>query len=409
MGFLDEINDIVDEGNTRELSDKATIANDDTPILARRGFYAIKNISKDGKVYGKSGKFAIPPFPSLTMNVDFRGSTIQGAAVYAGVLYTKPRVYNIALLQDWHYVKDEDGEFQKLIPNTGSAFPGKQRVPKIERFSHLLPKTVYNKNKEGEIALGSYVTVPTVVIPLLMKIETTVFDSETGKKTKTSEDRVVVFQQDISDSLVKDLKEKQLIPSTNSEGEPATKKDLIKSTIKYILGDLLTAEVGTVIGILRVNKFLSAPTGDNKHPWAVINIPQKVVDNNTEIFDLNPVAEISEEDFVSDIETHLLASGYVAKEDKTSPLRLLNEALWDEIKAAAKIRKDAREAEKAKEPTKAAPEVKQTPTVSSKPVKVTPEVVEAPAKPVVIKRTPKPAPVPVEDDDSFEELFGPGA
>lgn len=404
MGFLDEINDIVDEAIVKELSDKPTVANDDTPILARRGFYAVKNITKDGKTYGKTGKFAIPPFPSLTMNVDFRGSTIQGAAVYTGVLYTKPRVYNIAMLQDWHYIKDENGEFQKLVPNTGSAYPGKQRVPKIERFAHLLPETVFNKSKDGNITPGSYVTVPTVIIPLLMKIETTVFDSETGKKTKTSEDRVVIFQQDITDTLIKDLKEKQLIPLTNAEGETATKKDLIKSTVKYILGDLLTAEIGTVIGILRVTKFTSAPTGDNKHPWAVINIPQKVVDNNEELFDLSPVAEISEEDFVSDIETHLLSSGYIAKEDKTSPLRLVNEALWDEIKAAAKVRKDARDAEKAK----AAPTEQVVPKqpTAAKPVKVTPEVVEAPAKPVVIKRTPKPAPKPVEEDDELlDEIF----
>lgn len=443
MDFLDEINSVVDEASTRELSDKpGSSANDDTPILLKKGFYAEKKLNaKTGAVVSKSGKFALPKAPSLTMNVDFRGTTIQGASVYAGTLYSKPKVYNLALFMDWHFTQ-LNGEIVPLIPNTGSAFKNKQVVPKIKRFEHLFPRVIYNqdKNNPENFTEGTYLTVPTVIIPLLMKIETTVFDGETGKKTKTSEDRVVIFQQNITDRLVQDLTEKGLIPSVDSNGVKLGKKTLLVSATKYLFGDLLEAEVGTAIGVFKTDKLVSANTGESKNPFVVINMPEKVVTNNPELFDLTPVAEITDEDLTLDVETHLLASGYVAKEDKTSPLRLINDALWEEIKLISKVKRE----QKAKENPVPAPVIPPTPNtifshgVAGKPAframssadmsNITPEVKlpalkspvatgvtyatdppqVAPSKPVVIKRTPKVAvspPVVQEADDELEDLF----
>jgi hypothetical protein len=323
---------------------------------------------------------------------------------------------------DWHFTQ-LNGEIVPLIPNTGSAFKSKQVVPKIKRLEHLFPKVIYNQNKDNpeNFTEGTYLTVPTVIIPLLMKIETTVFDGETGKKTKTSEDRVVIFQQNITDRLVQDLTEKGLIPSIDSNGVKLGKKTLLVSATKYLFGDLLEAEVGTAIGVFKTDKLISANTGESKNPFVVINMPEKVVTNNPELFDLTPVAEIADEDLTLDVETHLLASGYVAKEDKTSPLRLINDALWEEIKLISKVKRE----QKAKEnpvpapvvpPTPAAPRVSappQTPEVKLPALKVTPVVTnttpEAATKPVVIKRTPKvaapPPPVVEEADDELEDLF----
>lgn len=295
------------------------------------GFFTVegKINAATGEPYKKGGELGLPGSPSRTMSFDFKGSPIKNVGVYYGTLFKKPFVFNIFPISADNYVKEGD-DFVSVIPAPPlGKKPTNQKFPLVQRFAHFLPKEMYRKfeNKEtGEKEMSKGPVdprpYPAIVVPVLMQITSTEFIDD--EEVTNKETLIVLFTQYVTRDLVEALVKAKLIP------ENGTTKD----ATEYLFSELSEAKEGDKLSVFRLP---SSPKGE---AFAVKLLSDKQPPANAPFFDLDFTKTITEEE----LERTILLNEIIDKKnaiygtDKTSPVRLLKNALYDECKAKNKDR-----------------------------------------------------------------------